>query len=85
MLTEIHTPFTTPAMARKALRAMRKQYRVALRGSVVIGSKHWDGVRVTEYCPFRLHVNLNGSGFSSAEFASAVEWMARNGELCATT
>ena len=63
MLTEIlGLYFKTKRDANSALTAMRKRYRVALRGSVACERQHG----------YTLHVNLNGSGFSAEEFRSAV-------------
>lgn len=68
MLTEIHVDFTTRGLAAVAITKMRAKYRVALRGSCSTRETTPDGRRST----YRLHVALSGSGFSSAEFASAV-------------
>ena len=63
MLTEIlGLYFKTKRDANSALTAMRKRYRVALRGSVACECRHG----------YTLYVNLSGSGFSAAEFKSAV-------------
>lgn len=68
MLTEIWVDFPTADTARTALTRMRRQYRVALRGSVAIDARTMQDWRRV----WRLHVALDGSGFSGAEFASAV-------------
>ena len=63
MLTEIlGLYFKTEKDAKSALTAMRKRYRVALRGSVACERHHG----------YTLYVNLSGSGFSAEEFKSAV-------------
>lgn len=71
MLTELYSPtYETKAKAHKALTQVRKRYRVALRGSVACNDHDRTGKKV-----IRLHVNLSGSGFSSAELSSVLRCM----------
>lgn len=64
MLTVIPFPYSSRAAGRKALTAFRKRYRVALRGAVVVAQY--------ERGDFYIAAPLGGTGFSSAEFASAL-------------
>lgn len=64
MLTAIPATFSDRRAAQIALTEFRKRYRVALRGAVVIGPDHHKG--------FTIHAPLGGTGFSAAEFASAL-------------
>ena len=61
-LTQLHISFTTEQSARQALTAVRKEYRVALRGACVTGPDYHGG--------YRVHVPLDGTGFSNAELSS---------------
>lgn len=80
MLTEIYHDFATESDARKALTIIRKKYRVALRGAVVIGKPFWDGENriVKGVAPYRIWAELGSTGFSSAELASVLDLEERN-------
>jgi hypothetical protein len=68
MLQELFTPsYSTVKEAKKALTTVRKRYRVALRGSVAIPTHSREGKPEV-----RLHVNVSGSGFNSAELSSVL-------------
>ena len=64
MLTRIYHTVSTLAAAQTALIAFRKRYRVALRGACITGPD-FHGI-------FTLHVPLDGTGFSNAEFSGAL-------------
>lgn len=64
MLTVIPATFSDRRTAQIALTEFRKRYRVALRGAVVIGPDYHKG--------FKIHAPLDGTGFTAAEFASAL-------------
>ena len=64
MLTKIYAPFSDERTAKVALTEFRKKYRVALRGAVVIH----DAIDRAHY----IHAPLGNTGFSNAEFASAL-------------
>ena len=68
MLSEIWVNFPTCGLAKVALTRMRKHYRCAFRGSVVIHTPTG-----SEGKQWRIYANLSGSGFSATEFASAIQ------------
>jgi len=64
MLTEIPITFASRVDAQRALTNVRKRYRIALRGAVVTGPDY--------HKRYGVHAPLGGTGFSPAEFASAL-------------
>jgi hypothetical protein len=68
MLTEIAVDFPSSDVARKCLTAFRKQYRVALRGAVAGHVTNRQGTGIIG----RVWVELGNTGFSAAEFGSAI-------------
>ena len=74
MLTEVYYPFQTKTAARKALTAVRKRYRVALRGSVAIDTHSREGNPEV-----RLFVCFSGSGLNAPELASILRCMSTEG------
>jgi hypothetical protein len=68
MLTEIAVNFPSSDVARKCLTAFRKQYRVALRGAVAGSVTSPSGMGLVG----RVWVELGNTGFSAAEFGSAI-------------
>jgi hypothetical protein len=69
MLTEIPIQFPSSDAARKCLTRFRKRYRIALRGAVAGSVTSASGTGIVG----RVWVELGNTGFSAAEFASAMQ------------
>lgn len=64
MLTEIPASFSSKDAAQAALTDVRKTYRVALRGAVVIGPDYFG--------EFKIHAPIGGTGLSVGELAAVL-------------